>query len=160
MRRTPAAEKTGNRKSNTQAQARCVCGAVTLEIDVPARWAWHDHSAPSRLAQGSAYVTYVGSWRSRFRVLGGAEHITRFEDAETRTIRSFCGRCGTPLIYERQTSPTMVNIPRALFVTRTGREPRYHMHMEQSAEWTWRGEPLFPLRGYPGVLWTRARRGP
>ena len=55
--------------SAVQALGRCACGAVELEIDVPARWAWHDHSAASRLAQGCAYATYVGSWRSRFRIL-------------------------------------------------------------------------------------------
>src|SRR5256885_5650945 len=47
----------------------------------------------SRHAQGSAYATYVGSWRSRFRMLQGAEAITRFEDAAAGTTRSFCSRC-------------------------------------------------------------------
>ena len=34
---------------------------VAFEIDTPARWAWHDHSASSRRAHGAAYATYVGS---------------------------------------------------------------------------------------------------
>ncbi len=152
-----AASKTG-KASAVQAQGRCACGAVVLEIDVPARWAWHDHSAASRHAQGAAYVTYVGSYRSRFRILEGSESIGRFEDAEARTARSFCIRCGTPLLYERARSPTMVNIPRALFATRTGREPRYHMSLQEKADWTYAGEPLVPLKGYPGVMWTRPRR--
>ena len=144
--------------SAVQAEGRCVCGAVRLEIDVPARWAWHDHSARSRHAQGCAYATYVGSWRSRFRVLEGEEAITRFEDTESGTARSFCGKCGTPLFYERARSPTMVNIPRALFSTRTGREPRYHMFLQEQAEWTYVGEPLAALKGYPGVMWERPKR--
>ena len=57
--------------SAAKASGRCVCGAVKFEIDVPARWAWHDHSTASRHAQGSAYATYVGSYRSRFRLLAG-----------------------------------------------------------------------------------------
>jgi hypothetical protein len=156
--RKPA--KTIEKASAVQASGTCACGAVRLEIDVPARWAWHDHSAASRKAQGCAYASYVGSYRSRFRILQGAEHITRFEDAEGGTVRSFCARCGTPLIYERARSKTMVNIPRALFSERTGREARYHMHMGEAADWTWRGEPLSPLKGYPGVLWERPRRKP
>jgi hypothetical protein len=131
---------------------------VRLEIDVPARWAWHDHSAASRHAQGCAYATYVGSWRSRFRVLQGSESISRFEDAQAGTARSFCARCGTPLFYERARSPLMVNIPRALFTARTGREPRYHMAIHEQADWTYKGEPLAPLKGYPGVMWERPRR--
>jgi len=34
--------------STTQAAGSCACGAVRLEIDVPAVWAWHDHSPASR----------------------------------------------------------------------------------------------------------------
>ncbi len=157
MRKTAGSPKVG-KASEVQAVARCVCGAVRLEIDVPAVWAWHDHSAASRHAQGSAYATYVGSWRSRFRILQGDEHISRFEDAEAGTVRSFCARCGTPLFYERARSPKMVNIPRALFETRTGREPRYHMNLPQMADWTYLGEPLAPLKGYPGVMRERPRK--
>lgn len=146
------------RRTPTQAEGRCVCGQVRLEIDVPAVWAWHDHSAASRHAQGCAYATYVGSWKSRFRILEGAEHITRFEDAAAGTVRGFCAGCGTPVTYERARSPQTVNIPRALFGTRTGREPRYHMFLAEMADWTWRGEALGPLKGYPGVMRERPRK--
>jgi hypothetical protein len=138
--------------------ARCVCNAVRFEIDVPARWAWHDHSNESRHAQGSAYVTYVGSWRSRLRLLRGTADITRFEDAASRTTRSFCKHCGTPLFFERARSPKMVNIPRALFETRTGREPRYHLSISQMPDWTYLGERLSDLKGFPGVMWVRPKR--
>ena len=136
----------------------CLCGAVRVEIDFPARWAWHDHSAASRHAHGAAYATYVGSWRSRFRVTGGISCISRFEDPGAGTTRSFCARCGTPISYERSRSPQMVNVPRALFKTRTGRQPRYHIGIEQSPEWAYWGEKLGPLKGFPGVLWDRSRR--
>ena len=147
-----------SKASAVQAAGACVCGAVRLEIDVPAVWAWHDHSARSRHAQGCAYATYVGSWKSRFRILGGAELLTRFEDAGAGTARSFCARCGTPMLYERARSPKMVNIPRAVFSERTGREPRYHMNFTEQADWTWAAEPLAPLKGYPGVLRERPRK--
>jgi hypothetical protein len=140
------------------AKAQCLCGAVAFEIDVPARWAWHDHSAASRRAHGAAYATYVGSWRKRFRVTKGKSTIARYEDAETGTARSFCSRCGTPLIYERPRSPYMVNLPRALFVERTGRQPLYHIAIEELQEWAYTGEPLVPLKGYPGVVWQRTKK--
>jgi hypothetical protein len=156
--RKPAAKPPIGKASAVQAAAQCVCGAVRLEIDVPAVWAWHDHSRASGHAQGSASVTYVGSWRSRFRVLDGGENIGRYEDAAAGTTRSFCARCGTPLTYERAHSPQMVNIPRALFSERTGREPRYHMYLGQTPDWAYLGEPLSPLKGYPGVMRERPRR--
>jgi hypothetical protein len=140
------------------AKAQCLCGAVTFEIDVPARWAWHDHSAASRRAHGAAYATYVGSWRKRFRITKGEAAITRYEDARTGTARSFCARCGTPLIYERARSPHMVNLPRALFSGRTGRQPLYHIAIDELQEWAYTGEPLVPLKGYPGVVWQRSKK--
>lgn len=147
-----------HRKSAVQAEGGCACGAVRFEIDVPAVWAWHDHSTASRRVTGAAYSTWVGSWKSRFRMLGGDDHIVRWDDETVGATRSFCGRCGTPLFYERKRSPKMINIPRALFETWTGREPRYHMYLDQQADWTWTGEPLSPLKGYPGVMRERPRR--
>ena len=80
------------------------------------------------------------------------------DHAASAAIRSFCVRCGTPLTYERHRSPTMVNIPRALFTNRTGREPLYHLAIEELQEWTYTGEALVPLKGFPGVVWTRPKK--
>ena len=136
----------------------CLCGTVQIEIGVPAFWAWHDHSPATRRAQGCAYATYIGVWKSKTCVLKGAKSLTRFEDAKSRTVRSFCAKCGTPIFYERPRAPKMVNIPRALFGTRTGREPLYHIALDEAADWEYRGEPLKPLKGFPGVMWTGAKR--
>ena len=158
MRKPRSESTTPGPRSNTQSAAICACGAVRMEIDVPAVWAWHDHSAAGRRAHGGAYATYVGSWKSRFRILEGEECIARFEDPATHVVRSFCARCGTPLMVERPRSPKMVNIPRGLFASRTGREPRYHLALEEAADWEYAGGALAPLKGYPGVLWERPRR--
>lgn len=144
--------------SEASAPGECLCGAVQIEIDVPARWAWHDHSSATRRAHGSAYATYVGSWRSRFRITKGHAEITRYRDEATGTTRNFCTRCGTPLFYERARSAQMVNVPRALFKSRTGREPRYHVAIDELQDWTYLGERLVPLKGFPGVVWERPTR--
>jgi hypothetical protein len=49
----------------------------------------------------------------------------------------------------------MVNIPRALFEGRTGRQALYHIAIQEAPEWAYRGGPLVPLKGYPGVLWQK-----
>ena len=152
------AATTKTARKPAKAEGACVCGAVRFEIDVPAVWAWHDHGAATRHAHGAAYATYVGTWRSRLRLTDGADALTRYENAATRTARSFCTICGTPVFYERPRAPKMVNIPRALFASRTGREPRYHLNLPEAADWEYRGEPLRPLKGFPGVQWERPRR--
>jgi len=148
--------------SDRRVSGRCLCGAVELEIDFPAFWAWHDHSAASRRAHGAAYATYIGCWRKHARVAKGRISISRFEDATTESTRSFCSRCGTPLLYERKRSPHMVDIPRALFTGRTGREPRYHVAIEELQDWAYTGNRLVPLKGHPGIVWERpkSRRRP
>ena len=145
-------------KDRTHAAAQCLCGAVRMEIEFPAFWAWHDHSHATRLAHGAAYATYVGSWRKRFRIVAGTTQITRYEDRNTGTTRAFCRRCGTPLFYERKRSPHWVNIPRALFQSRTGRHPLYHANIAELQDWTYVGGPLVPLKGYPGIVWERPKR--
>jgi hypothetical protein len=157
LKKPRAAEKAPDGSAPTVA-GRCLCGAVAFEIDFPAFWAWHDHSAANRRAHGFACATYVGTWKSRFRVTRGEAAITRFAEAAAGTARSFCAHCGTPLTYERGRATKMVNIPRALFEGRTGREPRYHIAIEEAPEWAWAGEPLGPLKGFPGVMWERPRK--
>jgi hypothetical protein len=137
---------------------QCLCGAVCFEIDYPAFWSWHDHSRASRIAHGAAYATYVGVWRKRFHVTTGEDQITHYEDRQTGATRSFCRVCGMPLIYERARSRHMINIPRALFENRTGRQPLYHIGIDERPEWAYAQEPLAPLKGYPGVVWNRSKK--
>lgn len=50
-----------------------------------------------------------------------------------------------------------MNIPRALFAGRTGREPRYHLNYAERQDWTWAGEKLVPLKAWTGVVWERPK---
>lgn len=137
---------------------QCLCGKVQVEIGIPAFWAWHDHSRGTRRAHGAAYATYVGCWKSRFRIAKGEKLLQRFNDETTGDTRAFCSRCGTPILYVRGKWGKMINIPRALFDGRTGREPLYHIGLDETPEWAYRQETLKPLKGYPDVMWTGARR--
>jgi hypothetical protein len=50
--------------------------------------------------------------------------------------------------------------PRALFTGRTGREPRYHVAIEELQDWAYTGNRLVPLKGYPGIVWERPEIAP
>jgi hypothetical protein len=151
MERKPAKPAKKRTLAHVQwAAGACRCGAVRFEIMVPALWAWHDHSAATRATTGAAAMCWVGSWKKRFRLLDGEDEVTRYE--EPGTARSFCRRCGTPLFYERDRSAHVINIPRALFTSRVGREPRYHAGLKDMPDWAYNGEPLAPLKGYPGIM--------
>src|SRR5260221_13025518 len=111
-------------RSGRHVAGRCLCGAVEIEIDFPAFWAWHDHSEASRRAHGAAYATYIGCWRKHARVGKGQRSIARFEDANTEATPSFFCRWGGPLFFERKRPPPLVKIPPAPFTHRTRPAPR------------------------------------
>ena len=68
------------------ATGQCLCGKVAFEIDTPARWAWHDHSAASRRAHGAAYATYIGDLYQKNLLVQG-RHRVRGERADLGGIR-------------------------------------------------------------------------
>lgn len=154
----PAKAPKPKMRSAATTSGHCLCGAVEIEVDVPVFWAWHDHSAASRRAHGAAYATYVGCWKSKVRVTKGEDKITRFADVERKQVRSFCAQCGTPLMFERGHSAKMVNLPRALFTGRTGRETKYHVAIDQLQDWAYLGAPVGPLKGYPGVTVEKGKK--
>jgi len=92
------------------------------------------------------------------RVTGGADVLAPFEDTERRQVRTFCSRCGTPVMFARGGSAKMVNIPRARVSERTGREAKYHVAIDQLQDWAYLGASVGPLKGYPGVSIEKARK--
>ena len=62
------------------------------------------------------------------------------------------------IAYERARSRHMINIPRALFASRTGRQPLYHIGIDERPEWAYASEPLVALKGFPGVVWNRSKK--
>jgi hypothetical protein len=37
-------------------------------------------------------------------------------------------------------------------------EDGYHAGIDELQDWIYTGEPLVPLKGFPGIVWQRARR--
>jgi hypothetical protein len=155
-----AKTKKAKSRAASSISGACLCGGVEIEIDFPAFWAWHDHSEASRRAHGAAYATYAGCWKSKVRIARGEKLISTFEDVERKHVRAFCSRCGTPLMFARGSSPKWLNVPRALFAGRIGREAKYHLAIGELQDWAYLGAPVGPLKGYPGVSIEKARRAP
>ena len=100
---------------------------------------WPDNPlSPGRMGPPTRPTSAVGV---SFRITDGQEVVARYEDRTAGTVRSFCSRCGTPLTYETKLSPHMVNIPRALFSSRTGRQPLYHSAFSELRAWAYTGWP-------------------
>ena len=68
-----------------------------------------------------------------------------------------CTRITISTTIDGEREMVTVNIPRALFSGRTGREPRYHVAIEELQDWAYTGKRLVPLKGYFDIVWERPK---
>ena len=133
----------------------CQCGAVRYALYARPDRVGICHCRMCQKAVGGPFFAWAAVSDSDIAWTRGKPAVFSSSSAADR---GFCAHCGTPLIYERARSPHMVNIPRALFAERTGRQPLYHIAIEELQQWAYTGEPLVPLKGFPGVVWQRSKK--
>ena len=85
----------------------CYCGAVRFQAPPPPLYQTNCHCSNCRRAIGAQSVAWITVNRADFRLEKGAP--TRFR-TDTGAWRTFCGRCGTSLTYERDSRPDEVDI--------------------------------------------------
>ena len=132
----------------------CLCGAVCFEIDYPAFWAWHDHAgeparARRRLRDLCRHLAQA-LW-----VTAGEAEIARYEDKMAGSARSFCRALRHAADLRACALKPHGQYPARAVSNRTGRQPIYHIGIDEAQDWAYGGERLVPLKGYPGVVWTR-----
>jgi hypothetical protein len=85
----------------TAISGSCLCGAVTFEIARAVGPFELCHCSRCRKASGSAFVAGLGVRTEDFRMLMGAELISRYEapvrEAPPPYRTAFCSRCGSPV---------------------------------------------------------------
>ncbi|UCE86829.1 MAG: GFA family protein [Deltaproteobacteria bacterium] len=131
-------------------EGRCLCGAVGFEFALPTLFCGHCHCSMCRRSHGAAYVTWVGVARAGFRWLRGADALIRYPSSDHGT-RSFCGRCGSSLLFESTRRPEVVDVVLANVEGRIDRPPQLHVHFDDRADWTLVGDALPRLGGPTGM---------
>jgi hypothetical protein len=110
----------------------CLCGAVRYDAPWPPTWSAHCHCSDCRKATGSAFATYAGILRDRFRWTKGAPKEVHSSPGVTR---SFCGTCGTPLAYRGDRWPTEIHILAATLDDPSIAAPEAHMYTSEQLPW-------------------------
>ena len=77
-------------------RGRCLCQAVSFEIDPPVKWCVTCHCESCRRQCSAPMTAYLGMPRGKWRWTGKAAKIYRSSPGVERT---FCGDCGTPLSF-------------------------------------------------------------
>ena len=136
MSGTVAAAATGLREGG------CLCGAVRYRVGLPALWVAHCHCSMCRRAHGAGFVTWVGIADDRFEILRGEEALAQFGSSRSAT-RSFCRRCGSPLLFRSTRWPGETHVTLASLDDPAGLEPRAHAYWSSRVAWSdWAGGDL------------------
>jgi hypothetical protein len=114
----------------------CLCGAIRYRFALPPLWVAHCHCTMCRRAQGAGFVTWLGIRGERFEFIGDASHLRTYRSSPEAT-RSFCDRCGTPLLFESSHWPgerhiTLASVDPGLAAQL---QPQAHVHWATRVPW-------------------------
>jgi hypothetical protein len=124
----------------------CLCGAVTFEVTPPTRWCAHCHCTMCRRAHGAGVVTWFGVASPSFRLLTGEGEL-RWHRSSAGARRAFCGRCGSPMLFEGERWPGEVHVARATVAGAIDREPTAHVFYDLHVSWLELHDDLRKLGG-------------
>ena len=128
----------------------CFCGAVRFEIELPTRACAHCHCTMCRRAHGAGYVTWAILPRAQLQVRSGSDRLVRFKSSDHGT-RSFCGTCGSTLLFETTQDPERIDVALANLDGPIDREPQFHVYFDDRADWIRADDGLPRLGGTTGL---------
>ena len=121
-------------------QGSCLCGAVAFEATRLSTPIGHCHCTTCRKAHAAAFATTARVERSQFRWLRGQDVLRHFESSPGK-LRHFCSICGTHLMAEWVSQPSVILRLGALD-TDPGSRPTMHIWMSESVPWLEYGPDL------------------
>lgn len=128
----------------------CLCGAVRFAITLPTKWCAHCHCSMCRRAHGAPYVTWVGVPSQSFQIVEGENRIVRYRSSEQAT-RSFCGTCGSPMLFESTRWPGEVHVALGCVVGPIDQAPAAHVFFNSKADWVHVSDDLPRMGGSTGI---------
>lgn len=133
--------------------AKCRCAEVTLELDPPTLFASYCHCDSCRVTHASPFVGWTAVPNAQLRVTAGEPRLVAYLSSPGVT-RSFCGRCGTPMLYRGDDAKDRVYVPVAI-LDHLDRPMESHVSYEERPEWA-RGLQRLPChigKGGPLLRW-------
>ena len=85
----------------------CLCGAVRYRAAGQAFGITHCHCRTCRRASGAPFMTWAGFDSDKFTFTQGRPASYR---SSANVVRTFCGRCGTALSYQRLELPASIDV--------------------------------------------------
>jgi hypothetical protein len=115
-------------------QGGCLCGGVRYEVSGPLEGIQLCHCSQCRRAQGSAFAANIPVDEARLRLVSGDDLLNRFESSPGK-VRTFCGRCGSPLMSQAAAKPGVVRLRAGTLDDPTGARLGFHIFADSHADW-------------------------
>jgi hypothetical protein len=87
-----------------------------------------------RRAHGAAFVTWFGVPAAAFRITQGGDRLSRFKSS-AEAVRSFCGTCGSTMLFESSRWPGEVHVALANMLDAIDRRPTAHVYFDDHVDW-------------------------
>ena len=118
----------------------CLCGAVSFNAKMPAKWVAHCHCTRCQRAHGAAFVIWVGLEGSDLSVIDPTQALSWYN--ETEASRGFCRMCGSPMFFKSPRYPGEVHVARALFHENLEQQPQSNVFFGSHVSWATLAESL------------------
>lgn len=118
----------------TQLTGKCLCEAVTYEIQGQLGPIFNCHCSKCRRWHGAAYRTRSSIRSDQFRWVSGEDNLSRYA-ASDKVTKYFCKTCGSPLISTYQDRPDVLGIPLGALEGDIAGGPVAHIFTGSKASW-------------------------
>jgi len=123
----------------------CLCGGVQFRLDGEPEPIQVCHCSQCRKAQGTPFATNMPARAAEFHITSGRELLKEYESSPGK-VRYFCGRCGSPVYSQKNTTPDVVRLRAGTINEPLKVRPIAHFYTAYAANW-WTvndGLPKFP----------------
>ena len=117
----------------------CLCNAIEYSFDGEPTWTLHCHCETCRRATSAPITTWCSVSRAAFRLLRGQP---TYYASSPGARRAFCGRCGSPLFYESDSTPDEVHLLAGTLATPEAVRPLGHVFTIDQLPWFDSADPL------------------
>ena len=111
---------------------RCLCGAIQFEYEGDPLESVHCHCDSCRRQTSSPVATFVMVPRSALRFTRGS---TKEFVSSPGVRRSFCAECGSPIAYQSDRRPEIVDLYAGTLSDPSSVTPSCHVHTEEQLSW-------------------------
>ena len=126
----------------------CLCGAVSYGITEPFEEMHHCHCSRCRKAHGAAFSTFARTSKSSLRFVSGEDRVRHFRSSPPAQ-RSFCGDCGSNLLFQIDALPQAVWVAIGSVDGDPGLRPQAHIFVGSKAAWYAIEDDLPQFSEYP-----------